>query len=422
MRNILKSIPVLFLFLISACQDKVYETYKASVPVYMTYEDLRNAIHVENPVALKEPGKIYFKDNTVYINEYFKGIHVIDNSNSANPVKKAFINIPGNVDIAIKDNILYADSYIDLVALDISDPNNVTELHRVKDVFPYAVPPKDVNYTEEPVDFSKGVVTGWEIKEITKEVNPQPYPYPFYLEYDYMAKPAFSNSATTGTSSVGTGGSMARFAIRDNALYTLTSYQIKVLDISNTSTPVTKTTLSNLWGIETVFLYQDHMYIGAQNGMSIFNITSPLNPAFVSTYSHITSCDPVVVEGNYAFVTLRSGTWCRNTVTNQLDIIDITDKAHPSLVKSYGFTEPKGLGIDNHTLFLCDGKDGLKIFNATDVLKITQNPISTFKDVKATDVIPVNGLLFMIGDDGFYQYDYSNLSNIKLLSKIEIEE
>ena len=156
--------------------------------------------------------------------------------------------------------------------------------------------------------------------------------------------------------------------------------------------------------------------------MSIYETSNPFNPKFVSTYNHFTSCDPVVVEGNYAFVTLRAGLRCQNTTTNQLDVIDISDKLHPNLLNSYGFTEPHGLGIENNILFLCDGSDGLKVFNAADVMRIKQNLISHFKNIQATDVIPVNGLLFMIGDSGFYQYDYTDLQNIKLLSKIEVKK
>lgn len=417
----------------TGCQDKVTESYTAGVPVYMSYDDLRAAVKITDPVLLEKPGKIYFKDNYIYINEYFKGIHVIDNSNPSSPQEKKFIEIPGNVDIAIKDNVLYADSYVDLVGLDISDLSNIKEKSRIENVFPYTTPQNPSKYTEEWPDQTKGVVIRWEVKNITKDVKPQhPYPYPVYYDY-YMysaelsnfagAKTGSSGSSQGGVTSVGVAGSMARFAILNNALYVLTSYQIKVVDITNINLPVSKATINSSTGnIETIFLNGGYMYIGSQTGMGIYSTADPFNPTSVSTYNHFTSCDPVVVEGNYAFVTLRSGVWCRNNITNQLDVIDISNKTKPTLLKSYGFTEPHGLGIDNSILFICDGKDGLKVYNATDVMQITQNLISHFKDIQATDVIPVNGLLFMIGNDGFYQYDYTNLQNIKLLSHIAIKK
>ncbi|HEX3008000.1 MAG TPA: hypothetical protein VHO90_10330, partial [Bacteroidales bacterium] len=186
--------------------------------------------------------------------------------------------------------------------------------------------------------------------------------------------------------------------------------------------PLTVGPAINTQAIETIFLKDNYMYIGAQSGMSIYDISDVFKPVKVSTYTHITSCDPVVVEGDYAYVTLRAGQVCRNTFTNQLDVINIKDKANPLFIKSYGFTSPHGLGIDNGTLFVCDGDDGLKVYNATDIYNITKNSLAHFKDIQATDVIPLNGVLFMIGKDGFYQYDYSNITNIKLLSKMEVKE
>jgi LVIVD repeat len=40
------------------------------------------------------------------------------------------------VDIAIRDNILYADSYTDLVVIDISNPENIKEIRRIRNIFP----------------------------------------------------------------------------------------------------------------------------------------------------------------------------------------------------------------------------------------------------------------------------------------------
>ncbi|NJK97879.1 MAG: hypothetical protein HC905_25880, partial [Bacteroidales bacterium] len=196
---------------------------------------------------------------------------------------------------------------------------------------------------------------------------------------------------------------------------------LKVVDISNISLPVTIGNTYYISSVETLFLDDNYMYTGAQNGMSIYDISDNSKPQLISTYTHITSCDPVVVEGDYAYVTLRSGQTCRNTITNQLDVIDIRNKTLPVLVKSYGFKSPNGLGIENNILFICDGDDGLKIYDASDVTKIIQHPVAHFSDIQATDVIPLNGILFMIGNDGFYQYDYSNITDVKLLSKIEVK-
>ena len=40
--------------------------------------------------------------------------------------------------------------------------------------------------------------------------------------------------------------------------------------------------------------------------------------------------------------------------------------------------------------------------------------------MKALDVIPINNVLLMIAEDGLYQYDYSDINNLELLSVIPI--
>ena len=146
---------------------------------------------------------------------------------------------------------------------------------------------------------------------------------------------------------------------------------------------------------------------------------SPVDPEYVSSYWHVTSCDPVVVEGNYAYITLRTGNRCETDV-NQLDIVDIHKLDSPKKIKSYPMYNPHGLGIDNGTLFVCDGDEGLKIYDARDPLNLKANKIAHFEDINTFDVIPVNDLLIMIGNDGLYQYDYSNRDQITLLSMIPI--
>jgi hypothetical protein len=44
----------------------------------------------------------------------------------------------------------------------------------------------------------------------------------------------------------------------------------------------------------------------------------------------------------------------------------------------------------------------------------------SYPGINAFDVIPIGKVLVLIGDDGLYQYDYSNVKNITLLSKISV--
>ena len=404
------------------CDDQIIETYVANVPIYLSYEDFRNAIKSEPPQDIQNPGKLYFYNNFLFINEYLKGIHVIDNSDPSSPQKQSFISIPGNVDIAIKNDILFADSYIDLISLDISDLENIKVVGRKKDIFPYILPPYDENYRVDEIDYSKGIVVDWEFKKITKEVEQKTYPvFPHYEGIDFMVNTYSSGNIgySDNNSSLGVGGSMARFAIKNNALFIIDNYMLKVFNIENDNDILLSNTLYTSWAIETLFPYKNYLFMGSQNGMLIYDISKPQYPEFISDHWHATSCDPVVVEGNYAYITLRSGNSC-GAIENRLDVIDISNIINPILLKSYAMDEPYGLGIDGSILFVCDGSSGLKIYDVTDKLHITDNLIVQFRDIQAYDAIPFNGILMLIGDDGLYQYDYSDIKDIKRLSTIAV--
>jgi hypothetical protein len=374
-------------------------------------------------VPLANPGKIYFKDDYLFINEYMKGVHIYDNSNPSLPTAVAFINIPGNVDIVIRNNYLYADSYIDLVVIDISDFINPVEIDRKTDIFDYTLPEYDDEYELATIDREKGVVIEWEVKEVKERVKRNDY-YPVFWNYrfDSMMKDGAYNlggMAQTGGSEFGVGGSMARFGQYKNHLLVLkNSWSVTSFDVSANGKVVEESTWNAGWNIETMFIRENTMFIGSQQGMYIYDLSDMPNYRFISNFMHFTACDPVVADDKFAYITLRSGGNCGGG-DNVLQVVDITQLDNPRLRKTYSLTNPYGLAIDGDILFVCDGTDGLKVYNA-------ENPdrelplISSFKDIHAYDVIPLGTVLFMIGDEGFYQYDYSNLNNISLLSKIEV--
>jgi len=409
------------LLALSSCTDKQLSTFTANVPVYISFEELRSSFEISTGRELVKPGKIYFKDSHMYINEYQEGIHVVDLSDPGNPQTAAFISIPGNVDMAIRNHVLYADSYIDLLVIDISNPLQPTLIQRIEKLFEYVIPPYDYDYPLADIDEEKGVITGYNIEKITQEIFHHPNPWPVYWEYSMDAQLSSSMPSKGGGSTYGVGGSMARFLTYDHYLYTLEStYKLKSIDISESSKPVVKNE-QHLWGnVETLFISEDYMYVGTSGGMHILSLEEPSVPLLLSTYQHITACDPVVVEGDYAYVTLRSGNWCGGT-QNLLEVIDISDKYKPERLVSFGMTEPYGLGIDNSTLFICEGEQGLKVFDASNPMEITSNILAEFSDIHAYDVIPLSSYLFTIGEDGFYIYDYSNLSDINLLGSLPIQ-
>lgn len=274
------------------------------------------------------------------------------------------------------------------------------------------------------VDEKRGVVIDWDLKTIKEKIHNEPYPWPIYFDggIAFMdAKNASGASSGVSGSGTGFGGSMARFGIKGNVLYIVDKNTLKVFDITSRTRPYNMGDFYPGWNVETMFLTENNMFLGTTTGMVIFDISNPLVPSLKTFFNHARSCDPVVVDDTIAYITLRSGTTCGGTV-NCLDVVNIKKINSPSIVATFGMTNPHGLGKKGDMLFVCDGDAGLKIYDASDPRTVGNRPVYTYASINAYDVIPVGDLLVMVGDDGLFQYDYSDIRNIRLLSKIEVKK
>jgi hypothetical protein len=228
------------------------------------------------------------------------------------------------------------------------------------------------------------------------------------------------DSALPSPSSTGTGGSLARFAVVGDFLYTVEQTTLSSFDISEPTQmrPLGPLTVGE--GVETIFPLNGFLFLGTQSGMFIYQIRPDGLPEFVSGYQHVVSCDPVVANQQYAYVTLRvSG--CRQAAAGAadlLEIIDIADLRNPQIVASYGMDNPLGLGLDGQTLFVCLGAGGVKVFDVSQPQNLRE--LAHIHPLNAIDVIPLDGLLLVIGPDRIAQYDYRDLNDIKKVSEIAI--
>ena len=234
------------------------------------------------------------------------------------------------------------------------------------------------------------------------------------LGYFFTACSANDSDVIT-PSGTGKGGSMARFAVAGDYLYVVDSRSLHVYELKDPTTPEKVKKVELGINIETIFPYRGNLFIGSQDGMHIYSIQDPTTPTHLSTYTHITSCDPVVVQDTLAFVTLRNGNAC-NRGLNQLEIIDISDPTNPILLTTYPMKNPFGLGIDGNTLFVGEGAFGLKVLKVENPFDISV--IQTVNNLHAFDVIPSNNNLILTGQDGVFQYDYSQPGNLSLNSKL----
>ena len=168
-----KTIPIfiiLFMLFQTSCWNDNFrfnsDYYSEYKPVLMTRDALENSISYQEPRQLCRTGKIYFKDNIIYINEKYLGVHVIDNSNPSQPANLGFISVPGSVDMAMKNNVLFIDNATDLVAIDLTESAaNLIITKRIKNVFPEHLPPDGLGLRSEFQIENRPkntIIIGWE--------------------------------------------------------------------------------------------------------------------------------------------------------------------------------------------------------------------------------------------------------------------
>lgn len=212
---------------------------------------------------------------------------------------------------------------------------------------------------------------------------------------------------------VSVGGSTAKFAVSGSYLYVVGDQTLTTFDVSvESDIKFLRTIHLNTQQLETIFPFGDKLFLGSTTGVLIIDISSPDRPVFVSEYQHVVSCDPVVTDGDYAYVTLRSGNNC-GQLDDELQIIDLANINNPQVINTYPLTSPRGLALNGNTLYVCD--DGVKIFDVSDKYNVMQ--IGHLTNIPANDVIYFNEQILVTADDGFYQFDVSDVIDINQIGQ-----
>ncbi|MFI5156667.1 MAG: LVIVD repeat-containing protein [Chitinophagales bacterium] len=408
-----------FILLIPAgcLKDNVRYTYTITRPVYMSLSQARANVKATAAAPLVSIGKIYTMGKFVFLNELEKGIHIIDNSNPAGPRNIGFINIPGNEDMAIHGNTLYADSYTDLLAIDITNPQSIVVKKTLQNIFQSRISYFVVAGNPD----STFVITDWITKDTTVDYPTGPrYVLPYSVASCSSCMMAANVPAASSAPTQGTGGSMAKFTLVNDWLYAVDNPNLDAIQISSPEDPQLIKEVQVGFQIETIYPFKDKLFIGANNGVFMYDIqNNPGDPAPAGEFTHVRACDPVIADDKYAWVTLSDGTRCQG-FDNELQILDISNFGSPSLVKTYPMTHPLGLAKDGEILFLCDTRDGLKVYNAADPSNLQL--LRHFKDASPMDVIAMNGLALVLAEEGLFEYDYSDIGNIRLVGKLTVSK
>ena len=429
--NKMKKIHILFLFLCistftfqSCLSDECTEQleYTQFNPVYMKASEFRiNSIEQENIKALENPGKMYFYENYLFINEKGEGVHIYNNENKENPFFVTFYKIPGNFDIVIKDGHLVADNVIDLITIDITDINSPEIIDRIKDYKSHYT-----NWEDQPDRLYWAYSIPSTVKQIINCSDDNFGRQNFWRGDVFFTTDAnvevFNNGSTAsngGSSVSGIGGSTSRFTLVNDYLYIVSDYNLLSFTFKSGETPELVHTSNIGWGIETIYPFKNTLFIGSQSGMFIYSLDNPAAPSKISTFEHARACDPVVVKDDRAYVTLRDGRTCEG-FSNQLDVIDVSNLSNPTLIKSYSMKNPNGMAIDGNRLFLSESAYGIKVLDISNDNKVTE--LAWDKSISSSDLIYLgNNHLMSIGADGFHQFDVSDNKNLKEISYIPVQ-
>jgi hypothetical protein len=334
------------------------------------------------------------------------------------------------LDLAIIDDHLYVDMFSSLAVFDIRDvlSPKFKESYTIENVFDYDAfwnfpfeiweePNSYVEYREFP-DKTKGIVVDWHTETIREKRSLYDYRY-----YNDGAIPDVVLSSEDGNIDVGqqtsSAGSMTRFLPINGYLYTINFNELVLFQIGSDYKPSPWIKKNTQTQAETLFQLNDLLFVGSVNGMLVYDVSDAADPEYINRIEHMRSCDPVVADTNYAYVTLRGGTNCFTEV-NELQIIEIHDLQNLSVVSRKDMFNPYGLGIYDDHLIICDGTAGIKIVDVSTPAE--PNIVNSTPIQFAYDVIIDYPNALIVGDTDLYQYDISNLPEMQFISKTPILE
>lgn len=322
----------------------------------------------------------------LYVSDSDTGLHVYDVSNLTAPTKVIRIPVGTNLSSAVKDDIIYTNHYQQVQAIRITD-------------------------------------SGYEVVATVGAPYSDPHGFPWHegggrnsgygcsacAHDDYVTAPM---PAPGG----GGGSSFATFAVIGNELYRVNADNLTVYDISDAE-KLTKVSQVHVdWDIETLYPTPDLLFIGGRLGMYIFDRSDPLHPKQLSRIQHTVACDPVVVEGSTAFVTLRQENACGGG-TDELMCVNIANPSQPVVIGEKPITSPWGLAVEGSQLFVSHGDNGYSLLDVSkpDAPEVKAN----WPTLPTRDFIWSGNTLFVMSQDNVYIYDVTDPSSPVFLSQVQ---
>ena len=413
----------------SCSEDRLVTGFE---PVIVTADDWRaSTFFCGVPQEVCEASSFYVYGDYLFMMENTRGLHIFNNSDPANPTPITFMEVPGGQGLAVRNDILYMNQYVDLVAFRLDDPEQPELVGRTEGVFEpgtvFARVLPDGEYVAEWLPTAEQRVISCNDPRFTQSVWDEGGIFfagnrnDLALDANFSA-PTAEAGGGGGGENVGQGGSLARFTITNGTLYAVDERNLKTFDLSDPERPQFIGNVGLDWGIETLFPYGNQLYVGSATGVHIYDVSDPLNPEHLSTFEHVLACDPVVVHDDLAYVTLWGGRDC-GSVGDQLEIIDVSDPRNPTSVQITPMSSSHGLGVAEGKLFLCSQWEGFRVFDLDDEGLLGEQ-LDHVDDVTARDVIVQPGInnLIVLGyyQDGIKQYHYTDRGQLSRSSEISV--
>lgn len=213
----------------------------------------------------------------------------------------------------------------------------------------------------------------------------------------------FDTSATSGTS-----GSITRFATLNNYMYTLNPNELQTFNISNPEQPVLVSELETDYGLETIFIYEGRIYIGARTGLYILGLSDPSQPVLLSqtdrSEEFFGACDPVVVKDNYAYSTVKTIVNVCGDISTQsaLLVYEVSDPENPILSQTFELDQPNGLAYTEEYLYVCmAGANEIGAFDISDPANVVQRPDLNYPLENPFDIIVDGDRMIVSNETGF---------------------
>ena len=412
MKKVLLSFMVLLIsFSFLSCTDKCKETrvIVTRTPILHPFSEIRNSVKALPARSIQDPGIICEKDNYLFINEVKKGVHVIDNSDPASPRFVAFINIPGNGDFVIRGNTLYADSYSDLVSIDITNPSEPKEIGRINEIFTFGM-----FYNVQWQSHSDGLIWG-DFTEKFDSVNAGCN--------DDIIVPAVkalrSNLTIIGPEYFPK--ATKRFAMSGKFLYAISGYSnVQIIDLENGVSPVLIQNFTTEPVLTSINASGDKLFLGSYLGIIMYQNTSSGIPEKILVLPKTAPCDQVIAHDNTAYVLQGSDSFC-STNPSALSSIDIS-KNPPKWMKTYMLEGPYKISLKYPYLYVAEEKKGLKVFDVTDDVATDQHLLAFKSDIKPKNVLAFGKTVLVVTDDNLYQFDISDPKTLRQLSSIPVKK